>query len=320
MTTPGAAPVLLIAVAHDQRLARLLEGYLYSVIQVHTGTLAREWARDVRPDAIILESDLPDMKGVDVCRALHADPRIGHSVPILILAADQPTPEQRVTALRAGAWDFLSHTDDPEELALKLQTYVQAKRNMEVALAEGLVDPVTGLHSRLSLARRARELGALMARKHGSLACVVFMVDQDPVDQKAASLVAQTTRISDVVGTLSPTELVVLAPATDHSGAVKLAQRVAGALHEGINGGRALIPGMTLRAGYEAVVNLGYSPTDPVELLARASAAVRTGTPDATFPWVRVFDPARASGASRALVESPVADAGLVPASRRSRS
>ncbi|HEY3279811.1 MAG TPA: response regulator [Gemmatimonadales bacterium] len=319
MTPPGTAPVILIAVTHEQRLARVLEGYLYSVVQAHTATLAHEWAREVRPDAIILESDLPDMSGIELCRALHADPRIGHSVPILILAAGQPTPEQRVAALRAGAWDFLSHSEDPEELALKLQTYVQAKHNMDVALAEGLVDPVTGLHSRLSLARRARELGALMARKHGSLACVVFVLDADPVDQKAARLVAQTTRISDIVGTLSPAELVVLAPATDHAGAVKLAHRVAGTLHEGIDGERPIVPGLTLRAGYEAVVNLGYSPTDPVELLARASAAVRTGAPDASLPWVRAFDPARTSGPSRMPVESS-AGAGLVPASRRSRS
>src|SRR5438552_2217010 len=124
-----------------------------------------------------------------VIRARLARPRAGPTwsrvraaatrVPILIIATDKPTPEQRVAALRAGAWDFVRHPGDPEEVALKLQTYVQAKRNIDVAFAEGLIDPATGLHSRPGLARRARELGALMARTHGALARVVVMLAAD---------------------------------------------------------------------------------------------------------------------------------------------
>src|SRR2546426_3695219 len=79
----------------------------------------------------MLAADLPDMTGIDASRLLHADLRIGHNVPIFIIATDKPTPEQRVAALRAGAWDFVRHPGDPEEVALKLQTYVQAKRNID---------------------------------------------------------------------------------------------------------------------------------------------------------------------------------------------
>src|SRR5439155_22489216 len=94
------------------------------------------------------------------------------------------------------------------------------------------VDPATGLHTRPALARRARELGALMSRGRGALACVVFALDADQADPKTGSLVARSARVSDVVGALSPTEFAVLAPATDHTGAVKLAQRIGGALRE----------------------------------------------------------------------------------------
>src|SRR5207247_8535542 len=154
-----------------------------------------------------------------------ADRRIAHNVTTVIIATDKPTPEQRVAALQAGAWHFDRHPGDPEEVALKLQTYVQAKRNIDVAFAEGLIDPATGLHSRPGLARRARELGALMARTHGALACVVFMLESDAHDLRAAGLLLHTARASDVVGALGPGEFAVLAPATDHAGAVKLAHR-----------------------------------------------------------------------------------------------
>src|SRR5207247_1914187 len=236
----GAPPIVLIASVEEHPLVGALERRRYAVVQVQTGALAVESAPNSQPDASMLAADLPDMAGIDASRLLHADLRIGHNVPILIIATDKPTPEQRVAALRAGAWDFVRHPGDPEEVALKLQTYVQAKRNIDVAFAEGLIDPATGLHSRPGLARRARELGALMARTHGGLACVVFMLESDAQDMRAAGLLLHTARASDVVGSLGPGEFAVLAPATDHAGAVKLAHRAPGALHDALGRGTLL--------------------------------------------------------------------------------
>src|SRR3989454_4315904 len=139
--TAPAPPLILIAANPEHSLTGVLEGEHYAVVQVHTGTLALEWVRDVRPDVIILDANLPDMSGIDACRLLHSDLRIGHTVPTLILAPDKPTPDQRVAALRAGVWDFLPYPPDPEELSLTLQTYLQAKPNVDVALAPGLGAP-----------------------------------------------------------------------------------------------------------------------------------------------------------------------------------
>ena len=293
--TAPAPPLILIAADPEHSLAGVLEGGYYAVVQVNTGTLALECVRDVRPDVIIFDAELPDMSGIDACRLLQSDLRIGHTVPTLILAPDKPTPEQRVAALRAGVWDFLPYPPDPEELSLTLQTYLQAKRNVDVALAAGLVDPATGLHSRPALARRARELGALMMRGRGALACVVFALEADPADPKPGSVVVRSARMSDVVGALSPTEFAVLAPATDHAGAVKLAQRIGGALREVFGASGSVASPSALQVGYDAVTNLKYSPIDPVALLLRATTAVRTGTPEPGCPWMRRFDEAKAS-------------------------
>ena len=151
-STTGMRPTVLIAVSKEQWLASALGGDRFAVIQVQSGTLARDLAGDVRPDVIILEADLPDMSGIDACRLLHADPQIGHHVPILIVARDKPTPEQRVTALRAGVWDFLRYPRDSEELSLTLQVYVQAKRNIDAAMAEDLAGPTTAAQTGVVLA------------------------------------------------------------------------------------------------------------------------------------------------------------------------
>lgn len=145
-------PTVLIAVPEEQWLASALGGDRFAVIQVRTGMLAREVASAVRPDVILLEADLPDMSGIEVCRLLHGDPHIDHHVPILVIARDHPTPEQRVTALEAGVWDFLRYPRDPETLSLTLEVYAQAKRNIDVALADDLMDPGTAVDGRAALA------------------------------------------------------------------------------------------------------------------------------------------------------------------------
>src|SRR6267143_6332444 len=287
MTTNLAAgpPVVLIAGAPQPSLASELGDHRYAIAQAQTGGLAVEWARDLHPDAILLAADLPDMPRIEACRLLRADLRVGSSVPILFLCADEPSHAERVIALRAGAWGFLRSPGDAAELALQLDAYLQAKQHVDAAFAQGLIDRATALHSRMGLVRRARELGALMTRTRGSLACIVFALDTEPASVAIAHVVAQNTRASDAVGTLEPTSVTVLAPATDLVGAAKLAERVGGSLRD-----------TALRVGYDAVANLKYAPMDPVELLGRARAAVRHGRPDPVRAWLRCFDDTRGAG------------------------
>ena len=298
MDIPGVPPVVLITGVREPSFARAVAANGYAVAHPPTAALALERAREARPDLIIVGPELPDSLPIDVCRLFHHDPHIGGSVPILILAPDRPTPQQRVTALEVGAWDFVRYPGDLDELSIKLQSYVQAKRNIDAALADRPVDPPAGLHDRAGLARRARELGALMGRQHGALACVVVALETDRANATAAGVVAQAVRVSDVVGALGPTEFAVIAPATDDAGAVKLAQRI-GAVLSGTFGGGAVAgaPVLALRAGYDAVGNLTYSPIDPVALLLRATTALRSGKPEPGCPWVRRLD--RSTGTDR---------------------
>src|SRR5436309_349413 len=173
MTAAPAPPLILIAANPEHSLASVFEGRNYIVVQVHTGTLAGEWVRDVRPDTII--------------------------------------------------------------------------------------------------------------------------IDADPAEPKAGSIVVRSARVSDVVGALSPTEFAVLAPGTDQAGAVKLAKRIGGALRDVVGASGSLASAPALQIGYDAVPNLKYSPIDPVALLLRATTAVRTGTPEPGCSWMRRFDEAKAA-------------------------
>lgn len=284
-------------------LRGLLEGGGYAVLQERSGQHALERARTTEPDVILADADLPDMPGVELCRVLRSDPRVSSSTPILLMIREAATRTQRLAALRAGAWECIAPPHDADEILLKIGAYVHAKLDADRARTEGLLDAGTGLYNRQGLARRARELGSQAFREHGPLACVVLALDIEPTDpaagpQPGASLgryvqaIKAAARLSDVIGRLSATEFAVLAPGTDAGGARRLAERLASSVSATTVASAAGAPSaapVRVRCGYEAVANVGYAPIEPVDLLVRAAAAVRTGRAD-SGGWLRRFD------------------------------
>jgi diguanylate cyclase (GGDEF)-like protein len=302
----GGLPLVLLA-GNGQEATRwlrsLLEGGGYAVLQERSGQHAIERARTTEPDVILVDAELPDIAGVELCRTLRADPRVSSSTPILLMIRDAATRTQRLAALRAGAWECIAPPHDADEILLKIGAYTHAKLDADRARTEGLLDAATGLYNRQGLARRARELGSQAFREHGPLACVVLALDVEPVEtgtpqpQGSASLgryvqaIKSAARLSDVIGRLSATEFAVLAPGTDAGGARRLAERLASSVSAttvASAAGAAAAP-VRVRCGYEAVANVGYAPIEPVDLLVRAAAAVRTGRAD-SGGWLRRFD------------------------------
>ena len=297
---PAQLVLVLAAVAPGREVSQRLAGESYAVVEVRTAAEALDAVGRLHFDVIVLDAELPGTPGIELCRRLRADTRLSRTVPILILTDAKPTPDQRVSALQAGVWDFISAASF-EDVSLRVQTYLQAKRNIDDAIAGSLVDPFTGLHTLPGLARRARELGALLAREHrGSMACVVFALDDQ--HRRAAGVVNRCARISDVVGLVKPGECAILAPATDHQGAIRLAWRLDAELRKdlGIAAGARAEP--AFRAGYDAVASIRYAPIDPAVLLSRAAAAVQSGSPEPQLPWLRRYVPDPSDQSTPAVV------------------
>ena len=77
-------PTVLIA-SHQEWSSRSLESILapngFLILKAYTGAQALERARNEQPDAIILDTALPDQDWLDVCRQLRRDPHITASTP-----------------------------------------------------------------------------------------------------------------------------------------------------------------------------------------------------------------------------------------------
>lgn len=293
--------------ANDQEWsARSLESVLgpqgFASVRAYTGRQTLELARRVHPDVIIVDVGMPDISGIEICRRLREDLEFPRSTPIVVTTAGPASRAQRLEALRAGAWEFLSQPIDAETLLLKLSLFVEARREIDRSREESLLDTSTGLYNVRGLARRAREIGADASRRRAPLACVaVSPVSDDDLAARGEDLDARiaahmseicrrTARSSDAVGRLGRAEFAIIAPSTDSGGAVRLVERV----KEQVESLPLMLDGVSrvfhLRAGYCAVSNFAQSSVDAVELLLRAASALRQARGTETVDATKSFD------------------------------
>jgi diguanylate cyclase (GGDEF)-like protein len=297
-----------VLIANDQEWsARSLESILgpngYSVVRAYTGQQALERARTSQPDIIILDAQMPDMHGFEVCRALRSDPRFSSTTPIVITTSGPSGRTQRLEAYRCGAWEFLGQPLDGEALLLKLGTFLESKRQVDILREENLLDSGTGLYNMRGLARRAREIGADATRRREALACVVFSPESELDDgddangeevarmaDQVGAVFRDAGRVSDAIGRLGTAEFAVIAPATGTDGALRLVDRLGSAVEATripVRGGERSV---RVKAGYCAVPDFADAAMDATELLLRATTALRDLKLRGDDDRIRAFD------------------------------
>jgi two-component system response regulator MprA len=121
----------ILVVEDDRRIRDLLRRGLlfegYTIDTAEDGETALRVAREMVPDAVILNVMLPKLDGLEVCRRL----RSASNVPILMLTA-RDSVQDRVTGLDAGADDYMVKPFAFDELLARLRALFRRHR-MEVA-------------------------------------------------------------------------------------------------------------------------------------------------------------------------------------------
>lgn len=69
-------------VASAQTLGWMLELSNHTIVLAHSGLEGLQKAREIQPDAILLDIGLPDVNGYDVCREIRKDPRLSNTLLI----------------------------------------------------------------------------------------------------------------------------------------------------------------------------------------------------------------------------------------------
>jgi adenylate cyclase len=108
---------------------RLLEAVLtsngYSVTSASSGPEALEKVSAELPDIVLLDIQMPEMNGYEVCRRLRADPATRFLPVVMITSSDT---EVRVHAIEAEADDFITKPFNQQELLARVRSLVRIKQ------------------------------------------------------------------------------------------------------------------------------------------------------------------------------------------------
>ncbi|HUK46417.1 MAG TPA: response regulator [Terriglobales bacterium] len=99
---------------HRYALTRVLKDAGFDVIEATTGNEALNRALS-RPNLILLDVNLPDMLGFDVCRHLKSNP-VTRDIPIIHISATYPSEVAREESKGSGASRFIPHPRDVYEV------------------------------------------------------------------------------------------------------------------------------------------------------------------------------------------------------------
>src|SRR5919109_381778 len=137
------ARALVVLAGPDSGQLQELETALYSagyrVVSARSEHEALEKVHTHVPDAVVLDRDVSS-KGYALARTLRDVAAITPATPIIVTQGPTPTAEDRLGALRAGAWDIQHNPPDTQELLLRLGIYLQAKLELDRLTAECMID------------------------------------------------------------------------------------------------------------------------------------------------------------------------------------
>jgi sigma-B regulation protein RsbU (phosphoserine phosphatase) len=112
--------------ANLQVLAGMLKDRGYRVRPVPGGKLALSAARRDPPDLILLDINMPEMNGYEVCVHLKADDAL-KGIPVIFISA-LTEPLDKVKAFATGGVDYLTKPFQMEELHARVETHLTLRR------------------------------------------------------------------------------------------------------------------------------------------------------------------------------------------------
>ena len=117
-------------------------GYTSEILTGGTDVLAR--VRQDPPDLVVLDLMLPGLSGLEICRAMRADPAVS-GVPIIMLTALSEETD-RIVGLEIGGDDYVTKPFSPKELvarigAVRRRTHRSRPGGAPLRFGPLLVDP-----------------------------------------------------------------------------------------------------------------------------------------------------------------------------------
>ena len=187
------APAVLLLVDDDEAKRYIIATWLrragHTVIEVGTGREALEKVGSV--ELVVLDVNLPDISGYEVCRQIKGDPATA-AIPVVQVSATAIEVSDRALGLTQGADAYLTEPTEPEELlavVLAALRYYRARQRAErmAALLATLTRATLDINAAGTFDRLARAAAAGAVRIFEAQAVVILEMPDGQVRRTSAS-------------------------------------------------------------------------------------------------------------------------------------
>lgn len=230
----------LLAIDDSSLIHRLLKSRLKNErIEMHhasDGVTGLQLARELLPDVILLDIDMPNLDGFEILRELKADPST-HDIPVIFISGTVDT-ESKVRGLELGAIDFVAKPFDIAELKARVRSAVRIRSLIRMLAQRAQIDGLTGLWNRSYFNDRLTQELAEARRHDQPLSLIICDLDHfkplndtyghpfgDHVLEEFAQLLTQG-RDNDIACRYGGEEFAIILPHIDAPEAAKVAERI----------------------------------------------------------------------------------------------
>lgn len=238
---PNELPATILVVDDMIDNIEVLNGILsehYRVLFATNGPDALAVAQEQQPDLILLDVLMPGMSGYDVCRRLKQD-TLTQDIPILFITAKDQEEDEEI-GLGLGAVDYLTKPVRAGIVKLRIKIHLELKRCRDTLAALSMIDGLTEIPNRRHFDEFLRSEWSHAARSGTPLSLIMADVDYfkayndhfgHAAGDRCLKTVAQTlvkglSRCTDLVARYGGEEFVCVLPATDHAGALSIAEQL----------------------------------------------------------------------------------------------
>jgi putative two-component system response regulator len=131
MTSAKKTTASIMIVDDTPANLKLLEGMLreqgYSTRPCPRGRLALRAAESEPPDLILLDINMPEMNGYEVCEQLKANEKLA-DIPVIFISALNETMD-KIKAFAVGGVDYVTKPFQFEEVQARVETHLELRRN-----------------------------------------------------------------------------------------------------------------------------------------------------------------------------------------------
>jgi len=122
-------PIILIVddiPENTEFLEIMLSELGYRPRSANTGKEALQMVEEEKPDLILLDIQMPELDGYEVCEQLKDNPETAH-IPVILATGQVVDTKEKVKGLRSGARDYLMKPIDHDELIARIEMQFRLK-------------------------------------------------------------------------------------------------------------------------------------------------------------------------------------------------